>query len=598
MSEYPNALHAAPLPALPIKKGRLPRPTIYNPYETVTQDVRKCYLDKDNNIPVPDMYAYIGIPQHMPGPALGSYDIFGLRDDVCFDRFGRLGPYGLGHGDADDGVRVSEHAEESDREAIVTMFSNINFSEVDWGGAQKRCSRANSDRFLDLDVTPQKLHVSGSRYNRKKARQAVVVRCYTGFDWTHLAVVSFRALITELSLKSGGEYEAHILLHVRDNDERIEDDEVAQRILQANVPTEFRTLVTLWSEAQMELYYPGEFEDSYNNVSGERIHGVYRSPHFPLQIFAMKHPEYEHFWNWEMDMRLVGNYFALFDRIGVWAAEQPRWLMWERNERYYIPSYHGTWGNFTETVRQDHSRSGEPGIFGPVDYSYKKLLRFEEWGESALPSNCGDGRDPSQCGVGEGADLITFNPIFNTAYSGWVFASDMVGYDAPSEENPPRRASIVTAGRLSKRLLLAMHEEARRHHHTMFAEMFPSTVALHHGLKAIYAPHPIFLDRAWTPVGSAVNDVFNGGKDHSTSGINSPFHPWNEPNYEGTTFYYRSDFSGLLWRRWLGYPQVDAHRPLGGAIPRGGHEEESRGSGRMCLRTLLLHPIKVERPDF
>lgn len=539
----------------------------------------------------------------MPGPALGSYEIFGIRDDVCFDRFSRLGPYGLGYSDTDGGVGTIENSQGSGSKETWDMFEMINFSEVDWGGAQKRCFQANSHRFAELKATAtENIRVSATDRNDKMARQAVVVRCYTGFEWTRLAVINFRALITELSLKSGGEYVVHILLHVRDNDEMIVNDEVAQRIVRSNVPAEFQNLVTLWSEAQMELYYPGEFEDSYDNVSGEPVHGVYRSPHFALQVFALKHQQYEHFWNWEMDMRLVGSYFELLDRIGIWAATQSRSLMWERNERYYIPSYHGTWHNFTETVRQDHSRSGRPVIFGPVGYSSKKQLRFEELGESALPDNCCAGNDPSQCGVGESADLITFNPIFNTAYSGWVFANDMVGYDDPSDENPPRRASIITAARLSKRLLFAMHEETRRHHHTMFAEMFPSTVALHRGFKAIYAPHPVFLNRAWTPIGSAVNNVFNGGDGQSTSGANSPFDLRNEPNHKGTTFYYDSEFSGYLWRRWLGFAQLDGREPMGGRnggrILRGGHEQETKGSGRMCLRTLLLHPIKYERPEF
>lgn len=602
--EYPNTTDTAPLPTPPIKKGQLPKPIVYNPYKTTGSKAKTCYLDKHNKVPAPDVYAYDGVPQHMPDPALGSYDIFGIRDDVCFDRFGRLGPYGLGYSRADGGAGVGEDVENSNSEEIWATTGRINYTTVDWGDAQDRCSEANKDRFLEPDAVSGELPKPATNQKGKKTRQAVVVRSYTDFQWTALAVVNFRALITELSLKSGGEYVVHILLHVLDNDEPIwADDAVVQEILDTNVPAEFHSLVTLWSEAQMELFYPGEFKDPYDNPSNKPIHGVYRSLHFPLQVFASQHPEYEYFWNWEMDMRLVGNYFELFDRIGTWAAKQPRTLMWERSERYYVPSYHGTWENFTKTVERDHIESGKTAIFGPVDYEDRKPLRFEERGESALPENCGAGHDAAKCGVGEGADLITLNPMFDIAYSGWVFSNDIVGYKNPSYEHPPRRSSIITASRLSRRLLLSMHEETWRHHHTMFSEMFPSSVALHHGFKAIYAPHPVFLDRAWAPVGSSVDAVFNGGSHHSTSNTGSPYYLFNEHNHKGTTFYYNSEFSGLLWRRWLGYAQMDGRGPSGsvngGGTLRGGSKEESLAdsSGRMCLRSMLLHPIKTERPD-
>jgi len=55
----------------------------------------------------------------------------------------------------------------------------------------------------------------------------------------------------------------------------------------------------------------------------------------------------------------------------------------------------------------------------------------------------------------------------------------------------------VTAGRLSKRLLKEMHDEMLSFGHSAFAELCPPTVALHHGLKAVYAPHPVYFDRRW-----------------------------------------------------------------------------------------------------
>lgn len=528
----------------------------------------------------------------MPDPAIGSYDVFGIRDDVCFDRFGRYGPYGLGYRLAKGGTNIGLNTESSGSDAVWEETGQIDYSFMDWGDAQDRCSDRHWSRYRQIDPKTDELEPESES---KKSRQAIVIRLYTGFKWTYLAVLNFRALISEVSLKAGGEYTVHFLMHVRDDDAPIwSDDVTVQRILDTNVPPEFHSMVTLWSEAQMRLFYPGKFSAPMQNPSGGDIHGVYRSAHLPLQVFSMQHQEYEHIWNWEMDMRFLGNYYELFDRLGKWADKQARVRLWERSSRYYIPAVHGDWDNFTETVERQTADSGRQLIFGPLQFHGKKPLRHEQRGESILPASCAVGKDASQCGVGEPADLITLNPLFDADNSGWVFSYDTTGY--PS--NPPRRCAIITASRLSRRLLGAMHEEMWRHHHSMFSEMFPPSVALHHGFKAAYAPQPLYLDRAW-PV-TAIDDAFNGGQDHSTSGPGSPFDISNEHNHKGASWYYNSEFSGLLWRRWLGYPQHDG-RGRGGSKgkERGGQEEESKagGTGRMCLRSMLLHPIKFEDPD-
>ncbi|CAG9949639.1 unnamed protein product [Clonostachys rosea f. rosea IK726] len=568
----------------------------YYPYNSSHPDFRLCYLDSQNTIPAPDIFAYSGIPQNFPEPSMGSYQALGIPDDVCFDRFGRYGPYGFGYSKREGGSGVGQFTESSGNERVWATSGKIDYNTVDWADAQDRCYEANKARFQQVNPETNKLvPVKG-----KKARIAVVIRVYTGFEWTDLAILNFRALINELSLKSGGEYQVHFLLHVKDGDTPLWSDEAtARRVVETNMPAEFRGMVTLWSEPQMALYYPGKFRDSYSNPSQRELGGVYRSGHWPLQIFARQHPEYEHFWNWEMDMRWVGNYYELFNRMTKWAEQQPRHLAWERNSRYFIPSYHGNWENFTATVERDAGESGIEPVLGPVQFQGRKSLRFEMRGESPMPASCDPDGDRSLCGVGEEADLITVNPIFDTHMSGWAFGLDAVGY--PKKAPPPRRAAIITASRLSRRLLDSMHEQVWRHHQTMFSEMFPASIAFHHGFKAVAAPHPIYLDRQW---GDAINEVFNGGSHHSTDGHGCPFDISNEHNHRGSTWYFNSKFSGMLWRRWLGYPQKDMrgrYQSTQGedGVMQGGknQEESSSGTGRMCLRSMLLHPIKLEHPS-
>ena len=111
----------------------------------------------------------------------------------------------------------------------------------------------------------------------------------------------------------------------------------------------------------------------------------------------------------------------------------------------------------------------------------------------------------------------------------------------------------------------------------MFPEMFASTMCLHHGLKAVYVPHPVYFDRDWDL--EYMNRVFNYPKAVHAS----PF-GWGENMLLGSTFYYNSGFSAMLWRRWLGLSED-------GKI---GRKEEEAGTGRMCLRGMLLHPVKYE----
>ncbi|KAI5462572.1 hypothetical protein BGZ63DRAFT_354195 [Mariannaea sp. PMI_226] len=592
-TEYPNKTEKAPLPS-PAMSDSVPTPQRYSPYDH-SDDVKTCYLDSKNTIPAPDLYAYNGIPQHMPDPAIGSYSLLGLRDDICFDRFSRYGPYGLGYDRAHGGIDTGLDTENVGNEAVWAETGKIDYREVNWADAQDSCYRANKHRFKEVDTDNQELENAPN----KKGRIAVVIRTYTGFKWTELAVLNFRALINELSLRSGGEYHVHFLMQVRNVDEPIWSDKwTVQRIINDNVPAEFRGLVSLWSEPQMRLMYPGRFPDPIENPSGADVHGIYRSAHFPLQVFALQHPEYEHYWNWEMDMRYLGSYYEFFDRLAKWAAKQPRTLLWERSARYYIPPYHGSFENFSETVQRDTIASGRAPIFGPLSFDGKEQLRHDEWGQSMMPPTCADSADRSKCGVGEEADIITLNPLFDTEQSGWVFSDDATGYKSP----PPRRCAIITASRLSRRLLMAMHEEVWRYHHTMFSEMFPPTVALHHGMKGVYAPHPVYLDRAWYPF-SEIDSAFNAGRDHSTSGPGSPFDQLNEHNHKGTSWYFNSEFAGLLWRRWLGYAQMDGRGKHGGRANEGrerggkGEEMDPSSSGRLCMRGLLVHPIKFEHPS-
>lgn len=323
-----------------------------------------------------------------------------------------------------------------------------------------------------------------------------------------------------------------------------------------------------------------------------------------MQYFAYQHPEYDFYWNWEMDVRYTGHWYHLFDKVGSWAREQPRKLLWERNARFYVPSVHGSWEDFRHTVRvqtesgtnspnnlwsaaakygsdpssgdrQALHRQGDKPIWGPERPDERDILEVDGEG---IPQTTME-KDQNEWGVGEEADLIVFNPLYDPEGTTWLLRDDVTGYN---KENgmPPRRTAIITASRLSRKLLLTMHKETSLKRHTMFSEMWPATTALHHGFKAVFVPHSVYIDRRWPT--KYLESVFNAGRNGASGGARTSVFGDREHNFRGTTWFYSAGFSPNLWRRWLGY-KVDND---------GGEQEELAGEGRMCLPPMLLHPIK------
>lgn len=557
-------------------------PFAFNPYSEYTSDeykehhheVKECFLDDDEKVKLPEIFAYPGIPQNMTNPFFGSHEVLNLRDDVCWDRFGRFGPYGYGYDREEGGLGLAEHSEKVGSGKVWKQQAKIDYRKVDWGAAQQKCFEKNKLRFEKQNAPEDEKSRAEWKPKKQVSRQAYILRSYTGYKYDDHQLLTMRAMIAELSLKTGGEYDVHLLVQVRDVGIPIwTDKEIYQKTLREHVPEEFWAITTLWSEELMRLYYPAPFPENFENPSGQPIHGVYRGAHFPLFWFAQQHPEYDFYWNWEMDLRYTGHYYEFNKKITDWAKEQPRKGLWERSARYYIPDFHGNWSDFAKTVEQETFLDPAGPVWGPVTFPNNGMLPSPN--ETKPPHSYLE--DNYEWGVGEEADLITFNPLFDPAKTNWVFRDDVDGYSR-QHPIPPRRIAIITVSRLSKRLLDLAHAETYKMKHTMFPEMWPPTIALHHGLKAAYVPHPVYFDRLW-PL-DYMDQIFN----HPEKPTDSVF-GWGEHNQLGSSFYYNSGFAGALWRRWFGYIENK----------EGGSWHELTQTGRACLRSTLFHPIKWER---
>lgn len=581
---------------------------------------RECFLDDDETLRVPLVHSYPGVPRGFPDPVMGSNDILEIQDDICFDRFGRLGPYGLGYSVRKGGTGAGLEGHREGAERVWEDVPPVDFRRVNWAVAQNRCETINSHRFPDAtklqserflstgaDTTGSKEPAETSEERQKAPdatekrlpRTAVVIRTWHDYQYTSEDILHLRSIIAELSLLSGGEYTIHFLIHVKDTNLQIwADDETYDRVLKDALPEEFRGMGTLWSEQQMALVYPGMEETWYRDLS---VHGVYRSTFMPMQYFAYRHPEYDYFWNWEMDVRYTGHWYHLFDKVIKWARQQPRRGLWERSSRFYVPSVHGSWEDFKQMARvqtevgtnspnnvwsagasndfvhgdKPVQRQGDKFVWGPLPPDEQDV--FEVEGEG-IPTTTIE-KDRYDWGVDEEADLIVFNPLFDPDGTTWPLKEDVTGYNK-TNGLPPRRAAIIASSRLSRKLLHTMHKETTFQRHTMFSEMWPATTALHHGFKAVYVPHSVYIDRQW-PV-EYLESVFNAGRNGASGGARPSIFGDREHNFRGTTWFYSAGFSPNLWRRWLGY-KVDND---------GGEQEELAAEGRMCLPPMLLHPVK------
>jgi hypothetical protein len=597
----------------------LPQSRPFDPFPEQEEPLEECYIGASTRIP--KLHVFDGVVSGFPDPVMGSYDLLGLDSGVCFDRYGKLGPYGFGYSQNFGGNGAGMEGDREGSEAVWKHVQEVDYRKVRWADAQARCAEKNKHRFgqeerlvLTAENTKRDenaflIATAPAKPARNAAiesketyspgpvpRHVVIIRTWVGYEFDAEDILYLRSLVAELGLASGGEYTVHFLVHVKDHTLPIwVDDELYRQVLDDALPAEFKGMGTLWSEAQMTMLYGGLSESNYRNLP---VYGVYRSTYLPVQYFAHTHPEYEFFWHWEMDIRYTGHYYHLFDRVGNWAKKQPRKGLWERNGRFYVPAEHGTYEDFRHMVRIQTEQASKAQSSKNFDSAGGRFTRGNQpekpvWGP--YPSNVEYNvinltaspeppttyeKDDYQWGVGEDADFITFNPLFDPESTGWILDKDVTGYDT-SHGYPPRRTAIITASRLSRRLLETMHAETSVNKHIMFSEMWPGSCALHHGLKAVYAPHPVYIDRRWPTDYLAA--VFNGGKNGASGGSKlSTFEDHAQRNFLGTTWYYHAQFSERLWKRWLGF-NVDND---------GGPEAELAGEGRMCLPAMLLHPIK------
>lgn len=583
----------------------------------------RCFGNGEQLVEVPPLQSYEGFVQGFPQNAFGSFDLLGLGSSHCFDRFGRLGPYGYGYDKESGGIGAGQVGDRDGADQVWAETPEADFSNTHWASILARCTQTGSkklesrpektkspiDRSFRRDVDEDKIEPSGSATHQPTS-SLFLIRTDTDHNYTPEELLHFRSLMLELTLASGSKNSIHFLIQVRDESLQVWSDESTyQDVLDRSLPEEFHGMGTLWSERQMALVY-GNLEQSH--FRDQSTHSNERGHFLAVQHFAHRHPEFDFIWNLPTDVRYTGHWLSLVDSSSQWARKQPRKHLWERNGRFYIPSEHGEWEDFRQMVRvqTEHGMQNSESLLnklgvepnqvgGDVPSSMISKVEIPVWGPKppsdadvdatfdVLPPTTREA-DTHKWGVDEDADLVTFNPIFDPDNTGWTPATDFTGYNVTANHPPPpRRATVGTMMRLSRRLLETMHRETALHRRHMHSAMWPSSCALHHGLKAVYVPHPVYVDRKWPTDYLAA--VFNGGGNGAVGGARSGvIGDASLHNFNGLSWGIfglgddHGDFAGRLWKRWVGLR----------AAGEGGEEYELAGEGRMCLPPMLLGPVK------
>lgn len=313
-------------------------------------DRRPCYGPRNvllSQSPDDDLVS-VELDNSYPVPFVGSHEDLGLQKS-WMTADGRYGPYGYGEDDLETYNR-----------------SKVNWEEVDWSQLQNDCLDLNAHRF-PLYPTPV---TSVQRFQFRNEsmvpevrtwdeftptrRTAIVVRAYDGYKYTPEDMYNLRSLIVEAGLRTGGEYSVFLLVNIRDVDANVfaSDESYRAALEKAGVPKELHGISVLWDEHLLRSWYPKieEYKTEYQ---------VFQ----PMQLFALHYPEFDHFWQLELDMRFLGDAGQYLDSVSNFARNEPRKQALERSTFLHMQHKYGNYADFAAAV--DAVNNGSSHVWGP-----------------------------------------------------------------------------------------------------------------------------------------------------------------------------------------------------------------------------------------
>lgn len=542
-------------------------------------------LDDPNTHDIPRSTTLQGV--EFPHVATGSYEALGLEKSFMTMEQ-RYGPYGYGE-DSEYGYN----------------FSKVNWETIDWGALQNECFARNQARFHDggtLEEPYQFTNASRLRYRSdggeptppatQTGRTAIVLRAWSTYKYQPEDLWNIRSLITETSLATGGQFAVILLVDVKDEElgRKIHiDAEIYNEVLQASVPEELRGLAVLFHESLQVDWYPqvGTYEAIWQIMQ-------------PLQLLSHFYPEFDHFWQFELDARFTGNVGEMLTKFHNFGKSQPYKQAAERASWTYMEELHGSYEKFSESLNE--AMQGGANIWGPLKSD--NIIPLAPPPPVESPRN-----DSFQYGVGTDADLLLMNVIIDATQiqtdPDWVFRSWYYVGPLITDQNPKRYFSVPAQARASWSLLEAIHINQRDSGYRVPSEATLPSFALWHGLKIVSLPIPNFQFPQRDPI--ELNSVLNGG-------VPSQFpEGWakGDGRYRAaaTTFFARpltwdwwSSLADPIFEQWLGMGNESGKEqgwppagkdpiPPKGVLPHFMKEYE----GRIYCPPFMMHPRKTNQ---
>ncbi|KAG9252550.1 uncharacterized protein F5Z01DRAFT_625554 [Emericellopsis atlantica] len=411
-----------------------------------------------------DALRFSDLDTEYPTPFIGSQRELGLKR-TWMTASDRYGPYGF--------------------TTTNDARSQPDWDKVSWANLQDDCAAANAKRFPNLPTTiyqPRFTLLANSTIDatphwtttvKPSRRTAIVVRSWEGVEYKTENMYMLRSLITEASLDTGAEYSVILLINIKDRKRNIHasTEDYRKALASLKLPPELVSIAVLWDENLLASWYPQVKE-----------HGSMFQINQPLQLFALHYPEFDHYWQIELDQRFMGHAGEMLDAMADFARMEPRKQALERSTFPYSEELYDDYEELM--VRVDEASKGKSRAWPALRISDVKPVG------PVPPDKSQD--DAFSWGVGEEAAFIATSFCADVRTSTWVFGGWLEGHLNKGHDTP-RWFCPPAIFRVSKTVLLEAHRAQFETGLSLPSESTMPTWALWLGLKVSYPPLPVYM---------------------------------------------------------------------------------------------------------
>lgn len=305
----------------------------------------------------------------------------------------------------------------------------------------------------------------------------------------------------------------------------------------------------------------------------------------PLQLFALHYPEFDHYWQIELDQRFMGDAGEYLDALSDFARNEPRKQALERATYAFNEEIYGTYQNLSERV--DVANRGRSRAWGPV-----KIADIQPIGPVPPVDDPED--DDFAWGVGEEADVVVTSFCADVKHTDWTFRGYIKGFRRGTKT--PRWFCPPAIMRASRALLLAVHQAQHDKGLSLPSEAVLPTWALWHGLKLSYPPQPAYMrpheahfenfKDDWTRdaarwLNTTVTPWFGNSPEHSSDGLSHG----NPQRYadRGLSWWWTAEYPRKMMDVWLAGDVADDKMPGALAVR----------DGKVYAPNMAMHPVKT-----